>query len=95
MQDVRLDNDEVEYLYTDGDFYHFMNTKTFEQVALQPAVVEEVIPYMLDNQTVTLESYEGEAISVSLPTTVDLKVTWAEAAVAGDTANVPNKQIEL
>ncbi|MEZ4619416.1 MAG: hypothetical protein R2867_28460 [Caldilineaceae bacterium] len=42
-----------------------------------------------------LESYEGEPINVTLPTTVDLKVTWAEAAVAGDTANTPSKQVEL
>lgn len=95
MQDVRLDSDEVEYLYFDGDLYHFMNTATFDQIALTPTVVEEVLPYMVDNQTVTLESYDGEPLNVSLPTTVDLKVKWAEAAIAGDTANVPNKQIEL
>lgn len=95
MQDVRLDSSDVEYLYTDGDLYHFMDTETFEQIALTKEAVDEVLPYMVDNQIVTVEMYEGEALSVSLPTTVDLKVTWAEAAVAGDTANVPNKQIEL
>lgn len=95
MQDVRLDSSDVEYLYTDGDLYHFMDTQTFEQIALTQEAVEEVLPYMVDNQIVTVEMYEGEALSVSLPTTVDLTVTWAEAAVAGDTANVPNKQIEL
>ena len=43
----------------------------------------------------TLETYEGEPISVGLPTTVDLEVVWAEAAIAGDTANAPTKQVEL
>lgn len=95
MQDVRLDSNEVQYLYNDGDFYHFMNTETFEQIALTPETVEEVVPYMVDNQVVTLEMYENEPISVELPTTVDLTVTWAEAAVAGDTANTPSKQVEL
>ena len=95
MQDVRLDSNEVQYLYNDGDFYHFMNTETFEQIALTPETVEEVVPYMVDNQLLTLETYEREPISVELPTTVDLTVTWAEAAVAGDTANTPSKQVEL
>ena len=95
IQDVRLDSAEVEYLYNDGDFYYFMNTETYEQVALTPDALEGVIDYLTDNQVVTLESYEGEAIDIALPTTVDLTVAWAEAAVAGDTANTPSKQVEL
>ena len=95
VQDVRLDSDEVEYLYTDGDFYHFMNTETFEQIALNPDTLEGVVDYLTDNQTVILETYEGEPISVTLPTTVELEVVWAEAAIAGDTANSPTKQVEL
>ena len=95
VQDVRLDSDEVQYLYTDGDFYYFMDTATFEQIPLAPDVVEAVIPFLVDNQLVTLERYESEPIDISLPTTVDLTVKWAEAAVAGDTANTPSKQVEL
>ena len=89
VQDVRLDNDEVEYLYNDGDLYYFMNTETFEQIPLNTDVLEGVVDYLMDNQTVILETYEGEPISVTLPTTVDMEVVWAEAAVAGDTANAP------
>lgn len=95
LRDVRLESNEVQYLYTDGEFYHFMDTETFEQMALSPDALEGVVDYLLENQTVTVESYEGEPITVSLPTTVDLRVTWAEAAVAGDTANTPSKQVEL
>lgn len=95
VQDVRLDTDDVQYLYTDGDFYYFMDMETFEQMALTPEVVEHVKPFLLDNQVVSLERYESEPIDISLPTTVDLKVVWAEAAVAGDTANTPSKQVEL
>ncbi len=95
VEDVRLDSDEVEYLYTDGDFYYFMDTETFEQVTLSPNALEGVVDYLVDNQVVTLETYEGEPISVNLPTTVDLEVVWAEAAIAGDTANAPTKQVEL
>ena len=95
MNDVRLDSDEVQYLYNDGDLYYFMNMETFEEVPLSPQSLEGVMDYLVDNQVVTLESYEGEPIDVALPNTVDMSVTWAEAAVAGDTANVPNKQVEI
>ena len=95
VKDVRLENREVEYLYHDGDFYHFMDTETFEQIALGPDVLEGIVDYLVDNQVVVLETYEGEPLSVSLPTTVDLQVVWAEAAIAGDTANAPTKQVEL
>ena len=95
VKDVRLDNREVEYLYHDGAFYNFMDSETFEQIVLGPEVLEGVVDYLIDNQVVTLETYEGEPLSVSLPTTVDLEVVWAEAAIAGDTANAPTKQVQL
>ena len=95
VKDVRLEQNDVQFQYTDGEFYHFMDTQTFEQVMLKPDALEGVIEYLTDNMVVNLETYENEPISVSLPTTVDLKVTWAEFAVAGDTANAPTKQVEL
>ena len=95
VQDVRLDSREVEYLYSDSDFYYFMDTETFEQIVLSPDVLEGVIDYLVDNQVVILESYESEPLSVNLPTTVDLEVVWSEAAIAGDTANSPTKQVEF
>lgn len=95
INDVRLDSDEVQYLYNDGDLYFFMNTETYEQVPLSPAALEGVLDFLIDNQIVTLESYEGEPIDISLPNTIDIEVTWAEAAITGDTANVPSKQVEI
>jgi elongation factor P len=72
-----------------------MNTETFEQLALSPAELEGVKDYLVDDMLVSLESYEGEPISVKIPTAIDLKVVWAEAAIQGDTANAPMKQAEL
>jgi elongation factor P len=95
VKDVRLEQRDVQYQYTDGEFYHFMETQTFEQIMLKPEALEGVVEYLTDNMVVNLETYEDEPISVNLPTTVDLKVTWAEFAVAGDTANAPTKQVEL
>jgi elongation factor P len=95
VNDVQLDNDEVQYLYHDDDNYYFMNTTTFEQVAVSPAFLEGVRDYLVDEMTVMLQSYEGESISVKIPTTVELRVVWAEPAIQGDTANAPMKQVEL
>jgi elongation factor P len=72
-----------------------MDTETFEQIVLSPDTLEGVTDFLKDNTVVELETYEGEPINVSMPTTVDLEVTWAELAVAGDTANNPTKQVEL
>lgn len=95
VNDVELDRAEVQYLYHDGQFYHFMNTETFEQLALGPEAMVDVKDYLLENEVISLESYEGEPLSLKLPTAVDLRVVWAEAAIAGDTANSPTKQVEL
>ncbi len=95
VNDVELDKANVQYLYNDGQFYHFMNIETFEQLALGPDVMEDVRDFLLENEIISLESYEGEPLSLKLPTAVDLRVVWAEAAIAGDTANSPTKQVEL
>jgi elongation factor P len=95
VNDVELDKDDVQFLYSDGDFFHFMNTETFEQLILSPDVLEGVKDYLVDNMVVSLESYDGEPLSVKIPTAVELRVVWAEPAIQGDTANAPTKQIEL
>ena len=95
VNDVELDKANVQYLYNDGQFYHFMNTETFEQLALGPDVMEDVKDFLLENEIISLESYEGEPLSLKLPTAVDLRGVWAEAAIAGETANSPTKQVEL
>lgn len=95
LNDVELDKANVEFLYHDGDLYHFMNTETFEQFALGPEFMEDVKDFLLENAVVSMESYAGEPLSLKLPTAVDLRVVWAEAAIQGDTANAPTKTVEL
>lgn len=95
VDDVRLEGREMEYLYPEGDQYVFMDTKTYDQVALTEETLGDALQYLSDNQVIEIEFFEEEALGVTLPTTVDLKVTWAELAVAGDTANNPTKAIEL
>jgi len=95
VEDVRLDSRTVQFLYNDGHLSHFMDTETYEQLALSPETLEGVSDFIKDNTMVEIESFEGEPLNVSLPTTVDLEVVWAEMAIAGDTANSPTKQVEV
>jgi elongation factor P len=95
VQDVRIDKNTMQYLYSDGDFYHFMDVQTFEQIALPAAVLADAAPYLKDNQEIEIAFYEGEPIDVNLPVTVELEVVEAEMAVAGDTATGATKQVTL
>ncbi len=95
VQDIRIDKVEVQYLYNDGEFYHFMNTETYEQPALPAAILGEAVDYLTENMTLTLSFYEGEPIDVILPTAVELQVTDAPLAIAGDTASGATKQVTL
>jgi elongation factor P len=92
VQDIRLDHSEVQYLYTDGDLYHFMNTETYEQPALSAEALGDAVNYLTENLVLRLETYEGESISIDLPTTVDLEVIEAEPGFAGDTATGAMKE---
>ena len=95
VQDIRLDHSSVQYLYTDGDLYYFMNTETFEQPALSAEMLGDAINYLTDNLVLQLETYEGEPISIELPTTVDLEVVQTDPGFAGDTATGALKEAVL
>ncbi len=95
VQDVRLDHQQVQYLYNDGDLYYFMNTDTYEQPALGKEVLAEVIPYLVDGLEVKLSTYNGEPIDVEIPTTVELEVVETEPGFAGDTATGATKPAKL
>ncbi len=91
VQDVRLDHAVVQYLYHDGDLYHFMNTETYEQPALSAETLGDAVYYLTDGMTLEMESWEGEPINIELPTTVDLEVIQTDPGYAGDTATSATK----
>ena len=93
--DVRLDHATVQYLYHDGDLYYFMNTETFEQPAIDAKKLGDAVNYLTDGMTLDLESYEGEPITIEMPTTVDLEVMETEPGFAGDTATNATKPARL
>lgn len=95
FQSVRLERKHVQFLYADGDHFNFMDTETFEQILLDRVVVEEVAPYMKENDTIDLLTYNDEPIDVELPTSVVLEVTTTDPGFKGDTATGGNKPATL
>jgi elongation factor P len=95
VEDIRVERRTVQYLYTDERFYYFMDTETYEQTPLSAAAVGELAPYLKEGIEVSLSSYDGEALDLDLPTTVDMEVVEAEMAVAGDTATGAQKKVTL
>jgi elongation factor P len=91
VSDIRLDHATVQYLYRDGDLFFFMNTETYEQPALSTKVLGNGVNFLTDGMMIELESYEGEPITIELPTTVDLEVVQTDPGFAGDTATNATK----
>lgn len=93
VQDVRLDFHNVQFLYSDGQNYHFMDLDTFEQPAISSSVIGNTANYLKEGLEVKLTFYKGEALDIELPLTVDLKVIEAGIAVRGDTATGVTKKV--
>lgn len=90
-----LDEVEFEYLYNEGDTYHFMNTETFEQIHLSRDILGDAVHYLIGNVHVKVEFFEGKPIGVVLPDTVDLTVVETEPTVQKATASAVMKPAKL
>ena len=95
VQDIRIDSRQMQYLYHDGDLYNFMDSETFEQVAMNAETLDEAVHYLTDGMSVIVQEYDGEPLGIELPTAVDLKVTQAEVGVRGDTATGATKSVSV
>ena len=88
VEKASLDEQEMEYLYDDGEYFYFMNTETFEQMHLIKDLLGDATNFLIPNLKVNVEFYEGKPISVELPATVDLTVVETEPGIKG--ASVSN-----
>jgi elongation factor P len=96
VERVRLDQKDFQFLYSDGDAYTFMDDETYDQVTLDKAMIgEEAVKYLQDGMKVNIESFEDLPISITLPDTVALEVTEADAVVKGQTASSSYKPATL
>jgi elongation factor P len=81
----------IQFLYRDGDDFHFMEMESYEQFHLTTSQIDDIVPYLKDGMTLDRITYEGETLGVELPITVDLVVAETEPGFAGDTATGARK----
>lgn len=85
----------VQFLYRDGDDFHFMDTDTYDQFMLRADQLGDSTQYLKDGMTLDRTTYQGETIGVELPVAVELTVTQTEPGFAGDTAQGARKSATL
>ncbi|MEG1560291.1 MAG: elongation factor P [Clostridia bacterium] len=93
--DARIETKEMQYLYSDGDLYYFMDIETYEQIGLNFDKVEDAINFIVENQNVTMKFYKEKPFSVAPPNFVELTITDTEPGVKGDTATNSTKPATL
>ncbi|MFR8548427.1 MAG: elongation factor P [Lachnospiraceae bacterium] len=88
---ARIDRVEMQYLYSDGDLFHFMNTETYDQIALNQETIGDALKFVKENEMVKVCSYNGNVFAVEAPLFVELEVTDTEPGFKGDTATGATK----
>ncbi|QOV18266.1 elongation factor P [Blautia liquoris] len=88
---ARIDRIEMQYLYTDGDLYNFMNVENYDQIALGKEVVGDALKFVKENEMVKICSFKGEVFEIDPPLFVELAITETEPGFKGDTAQGANK----
>ena len=95
IEKASLDTHEMQYLYSDASGHHFMNQENYDQLSLSDDVVGESMKYLLPETVITVDFYEGNPVSVELPTTVNLKIVETEPGMKGATASASYKPAKL
>ena len=86
LQDVVIERKEMQYLYSDGTLYYFMDQETYEQVPLSYDQVEGAIKFLKENMFAVIKFYKGAAFSVEAPNFVELQITETDPGFKGNTA---------
>jgi elongation factor P len=90
-----LDEQEMEFLYDDGEYYYFMNTESFEQMHLMKDILGDAVNFLIPQLKVHVEFYEGKAVSVELPASVEMKVVETEPGLKGASVSNVTKAAKL
>ncbi len=95
IEKITVDEVKMEYLYTDGDNYYFMNTENYEQTYLSREVLGDAVDYLIPNLQIQVEFFDGKAVGIELPATVDLEVVETEPGLKSATATNVMKPAKL
>jgi elongation factor P len=91
IEKINVDETEMEYLYHDGDGYYFMNTENYEQLHLNRDILGDAVDYLIPNLQIRVEFYNGKAVGIELPQTVELTVLETEPGLKSATASSVTK----
>ena len=92
---ARIDRKDMQYLYDDGDLYNFMDTETYDQIALNKETVGDAMKFVKENDVCKVLSYKGNVFDIEPPTFVELAITETEPGFAGNTATGATKPATL
>lgn len=95
IEPAEVSNKTVQYLYADGDVFHFMDPENYEQFELGADIVDTASQYLKEGDEITLQFFDGNVINVELPKNLYLAVTYAEDVVKGDTTSSVLKDATL
>ncbi len=95
VERATLDEHQMQFLYSDGEAFHFMDTVTFEQIHITSEMLGDRVNYLLPDGVIRVEFYEGEPVGIELPQTVDLTVAETTPTIKGATASAQVKPARL
>ncbi len=95
VEEVRINEIAMQYLYADKDSFYFMNMETYDQIPIPHQIIGDKRKFLKEGMMVKIQFYEQSPITSELPTTVDYKVIEAEPAVRGDTAGNLTKTVKI
>jgi elongation factor P len=95
IEDIKIEDKSMQYLYSDGDSLIFMDTESYEQEPISKDTVGDILDYIKEGDLVHIMTYEDKPISIEPPTFVNLKVIYAEPGIKGDTATNVTKPVKV
>ena len=91
LEEATIERKDMQYLYSDGDLYHFMDTETYDQIALNSDQIGDTLKFVKENEMVKVWSHKGNVFSIEPPLFVELQITDTEPGFKGDTATGTTK----
>ena len=83
---ARVETRDMQYLYASDNLFTFMDTESYDQIALPEEKLGDAVKFLKENMTISVQMYQGEAIGIQLPNTVELEVVETDPGLKGDTA---------
>ena len=88
---AHIERKDMQYLYSDGELYHFMDVETYDQIALDEAAIGDSLKFVKENEVVKILAYDGQVFGIEPPLFVELEITETEPGFAGNTAQGATK----